>query len=120
MNKVIIDFLNDFIKTPYTDDMEKKYWRNLPDVSIKETVRYILDNKLEVKFIDTKFYGDFRDKQAPYLLKIDNGNYEVFDSERGAKHGIKTYSSIDKALFYYLDKIYNSYAVAASDSVINS
>jgi hypothetical protein len=120
MNNKIIQFLNDFIVTPYSNDMHDKYWRSLPEISIKETLQYILQNKLETKLISTNFYGDFRDRQGPYLLKTESGKFEVFESERGFKHGLKTYFLLEDALFHFLDKIFNSYAMAATDSIINS
>lgn len=120
MNQIIIDFLNDFIKKPYSGEMHDKYWRNLPVVSIKETVKYIFDNNLSEKFIAENLYGDFGVKEGDYLIKLDDGSFELFHMERGIKHDVVTFNSLEDAFFEYVDIIYNSYGVAASDSIINA
>lgn len=114
MDQILSNFWNDFIHSPYSDEMEEKYWRKLPRLSITETVQYILKNKMENKLVDTVFYGDARDKQQPYLLKIHDDKFEVFESERGGKFGVKTYTNLEDALFDYVDTVYNSYGLAAT------
>ena len=69
-----------------------------PKMSIKDALSYITLNKLENSFIEKIFYGDFRDKQLTFLLKVENG-FEVFDSERGGKHSLELYSDFNAALF---------------------
>lgn len=90
-----------------------------PKVSIKEVLDYVNLNKLENSFVENVFYGDFRDKQLPFLLKVKNG-FEVFDSERGSKHGLELYGSLNAALFDYFDRMFNEIGHVATDSVINS
>lgn len=119
MKRISIDFWCDFIKSPYSDEMEKKYWHKL-DVSVDETVKYLLKNNLAYDLIKDVFYGDVRDSQTPYLLKVSENKFEVFESERGAKFGLHTYSNLEDALFDYVDTVYNSYGIVANDSKINS
>lgn len=119
MNQLVIEFLNDFIKEPYSSDMHDKYWKNLPDVSIKETVKYIFDKNLSENFIAVNLFGNFGVKEGDYLVKLEDGNFELFHMERGIKHDAVTFDCIEEAFFEYVDIIFNSYGVAASDSIIN-
>ena len=120
MKQFVIEFLNDFIKKPYSGEMHDKYWSNLPDVSIKETVRYIFENSLSEKFIAENLYGDFGVKEGDYLIKLDDGRFELFHMERGIKYDVVTFDSLEDAFLEYVDIIFNSYGVAASDSIINA
>ncbi|EQC47467.1 hypothetical protein [Bacteriovorax sp. Seq25_V] len=119
MKKIVRDFWNEFTNSPYSNEMEKKYWNKL-DVTISDTVKYLIENKIDEKLIKNIFHGDTRDSQTPYLLKIDESKYEVFESERGEKYGLHTYTSLEEALFNYVDTVYNSYGICSSDSKINS
>ena len=42
--------------------MGKKYWRKLPQITIKETVAYLIGNNLDEKLIKDNFFGNYRDK----------------------------------------------------------
>lgn len=105
MKKIAIDFWNDFTISPYSNEMEKKYWNKL-DVTISDTVKYLIDNKIDKKLIHNVFHGDTRDSQTPFLLKIDESIYEVFESEKGEKYGLQTYSNLEDALFDYVDTLF--------------
>jgi hypothetical protein len=92
-------YIEEFVNRVLTDWYDSKSFNKFSQVelecSLKEVMSYIKKNKLQHKFIDPPF--DFTDRGA-YLDKVNPFIYEVFDSERGGKHLLKKFNSLDKAI----------------------
>lgn len=119
-NEFINNFVNDY-QALNDDEFAEKYHSKIPkSVSIRSTVDFIIENKLQNNFIDKEFKGDFSDRQnVTYLMKKGLVGYETFFSERGFKHVSESYLTLRKALFSLIDSRFNELRHAAPDSVIN-
>ena len=144
VKKEIIDFMNDFSKTQFSDEMEEKYWRKLPSVTIEETVQYIVDNNLYLSLIDkhidnlnevfneidntldqTQFTNAVYTLKGskcfikPYLFYKVREKYELYryDDRGGYTFRIST-PVLKSSLFEYIESIFNDYGVDASDTRI--
>jgi hypothetical protein len=115
--------ITSFIKDRNVFDFE--LFKNKYNLKIPTTVT-ILDSLTVLKntnnlslMIDSSWYGDHRDKHVHYLIKKHN-KYEVFISERGNRHCLETFDSLELAIFTKIDALFNEMNHAASDSRINA
>jgi hypothetical protein len=140
----IVKFLQDFSKNQFSSEMEKKYWRKLPSITIKETVQYIVDNKLQSILIDkevndlNEIFNETDESinesqftntvytlkgnkpfKKPYLFYKVKDKFELFKyDERGGYTFFISTPVLKSALFEYVESIFNDYGVNASDTRI--
>lgn len=92
---------------------------NFQQVSIDDLIQKISSEKSFKEYIQSQYFGDRRDHQCIFLM-ANQGQWEVFDSERGSKHGVELFEKKEDALFDFLDRILNEIGYPAPDSVINN
>ncbi len=124
--------------------MEKKYWRKLPSITIKETVQHIVDNKLQSILIDkevndlNEIFNEIDNSidqsqftnavytlksnkpfTKPYLFYKVRDKFELYKyDDRGGYTFFISTPVLKIALFEYIESIFNDYGVDASDTRI--
>ena len=85
----------------------EKYYKKIPsDTYIGDIVKAVKTLPFEEKIVQNT-WTPIGNEIVFNLLKTEEG-YEVFNIDRGGRHGVEKHSSIDAALFDKIDRIFNS------------
>jgi hypothetical protein len=102
-----IEFITDCRNLTF-EELEKKYSKKIPkNTSVRKIITAAKANNELDTFVDTTWYGDKRDQKVHFLCKSDHGKFEVFVSERGAKHWLTKYDNLEDAVASKLSLILN-------------
>jgi hypothetical protein len=116
MNWDLKEFLADERKlTP--GGFRDKYESNIPHgLTIKSCVDQILRDGLVYLIVDQgQKDGDYK-KEDFYLIPCEGG-YEVFMTERGFRHGLTVYKTLEEAIAAKLQYYFNEVGYTARDAI---
>ncbi len=112
------EFVTDYEHLEFAS-FTSKYFEKIPQgTTILSLVDYLKNKNALQTFVDPMWFGDTRDQNTYYLLARSDGKFEVFLSERGGKHWLRVYDSLEQAVSHKMDLLLNSLMFAAPDSTV--
>ena len=94
----------------------RKYFKKIKgEYTLAGLLETAKKNNILEKCIDLEWITYPGIDKVHYLMKTTNNKYEVFDSERFGKLGLRIYENLDDAFTDKFDRILNSLAYKPSD-----